>query len=98
MPTTAHSEKLDSQNTSGRKNSGSEMAQTHPATVAVRVSSIWRAICMISQMVTRLIRMFDQMMTMAEAKVSLPKRRKIPAMRVGYPGAMNAVGPVENPK
>ena len=79
------------------KSGGSETAQNAPARVAVRESSISVATRIISQIVSRLMTICSPVIANAEAKVSLPKSRNMAAIRVGYPGATMAVGPVEPP-
>jgi hypothetical protein len=67
----------------GIQSRGSETAQNAPARMAVRSSSDWRQMRIISQMVKRATRICRAMMAISEAKEYVPKTKKTAAMRMG---------------
>ena len=71
-----------------------ETAQKAPARFAARSPKVSRATCIMSQTVHKQTTNCSSMIVIAEANESLPKTRNTAATRVGYPGAINAVGPV----
>jgi len=92
MAGSAQAERLVSQKMVGIQSRGRETAQNAPARMAVRSSSNCRQRRIMSQMVTRLTRICRAMMAIFRGEVYVPKTKNTAAMRMGYPGAIMAVG------